>query len=145
MKKISFLLLTMLISINLFAQKPSPIQGAWELTSGKYGMPDKPVERNQPNKPFQIKLFTDKHFAYVMQKPDGSFEQASAGTYKVSGNQYTETHNWVTEPKYKGYAFTFTYQLKGDQLIMKGPVKVLDAKGKEVKYPLMEEIRIRAK
>lgn len=145
MKNLLIVFLVVCFSVNLYAQKSNSIQGAWQLISGKYGMSDNPMERNQPDKPFQIKLFTDKHFAYVMQKPDGSFEQASAGSYTIQGDQYIETHNWNTDSQYNGFTFAFTYQLQGDKLVMKGPVKVLDAKGQVAKYPQMEEVRIRAK
>lgn len=145
MKNLLIVFSIVTFSVNLYGQKGNSIQGAWELISGKYGMPDSQTERNQSNKPFQIKLFTDKHFAYVMQKADGSFEQASAGTYTIQGDQYIETHNWNTDSKYNGFTFTFIYQLQEDKLVMKGPVKVLDAKGQLAKYPQMEEVRIRAK
>lgn len=83
MKTLLILFLVVSFSVNSYGQKTKSIQGAWELISGKYGMPNNPTERNQPNKPFQIKLLTDKYFAYIMQKSDGSFEQASAGTYTI--------------------------------------------------------------
>lgn len=52
---------------------------------------------------------------------------------------------WNSDSEYRDFTFTFTYELKGYKLLMKGPVKVLDAKGQAAKYPQMEEVRIRAK
>lgn len=122
----------------------NPIVGAWELIHGTYGLPDEPSERNQPDNPFQLKLFTESgHFAYVMKDAEGAYSSASGGTYSLDGSTYTETHSWSSG----GDTLTASWEFRvaGDTLYMSGPVSIFDATGVAMAdYSTMEEIRVRA-
>lgn len=121
------------------------LEGAWELVYAKYGLPDDPIEIEQPDDPIQLKIFSDGHYAHVMQNQDGSFLSASAGTYVVEGDHYTETTYWSSNPESIGSVTTFTFQIDGDSLFMSGPVEIIDANGEKVEeFKKMEEIRRRA-
>lgn len=123
-----------------------PLEGAWELVYAKYGLPDEPIEIEQPDDPIQLKIFSDGHYAHVMQNQDGSFLSASAGTYVVEGDHYTETTYWSSTPENIGSITTFTFRIDGDSLFMSGPVEIVDANGEKVEeFQQMEEIRRRAK
>lgn len=127
-------------------QTTSPLEGAWELVYAKYGLPDDPIEIKRPEEPIQLKIFADGHYAHVMQQPDGSFLGASAGTYVVEGNRYTETTHWSSTPENVGSVTTFVFRVEGDSLHMSGPVEMVDSSGKQVEeFPRMEEVRRRAK
>ncbi|CAN5751586.1 hypothetical protein BH24BAC1_BH24BAC1_40180 [soil metagenome] len=125
-----------------FGQASNPLIGAWELIYGKYGLPDPPSERNQPDRPFQIKVFSPGHFAYVMQNEDGTFGEASAGTYRIEGDKYIETHNWHSSGEFVGATATWDFRIEGDTLYMAGPVTIVDADGKSIEgFGKMEEVR----
>lgn len=128
MKNLLIVFLLISFSVNSCGQKTKSIQGAWELISGKYGMPDNTTERNQPDKPFQIKLFANKHFAYIMQKPDGSFEPARAGTYTIQGDQYIETHKWKYRLRIQRFYIYFYIPVTGGQACDEGPCKSIGCK-----------------
>lgn len=138
----------LLICDPSFGQDANPLVGAWELIYGKYSVPGEPsvTERNQPDRPFQLKVFSPGHFAYVMQDEGGAFSGASAGSYRIEGDLYIETHDWQPDPKYVGATSTYRFRIEGDTLYMSGPVKSVYANGQEIAdHPQMEEIRIRAK
>jgi len=123
-----------------------PLAGAWELVHARYGLPDAPVEFDQPDAPLQLKIFGAGRYAHVMNGPDGEFWGASAGTYAVDGDRYTETTLWTSSPKNIGSVTTFAFRIEGDLLLMEGPLEIVDAEGNRVeRFPRMEEVRRRAK
>jgi hypothetical protein len=130
---------------DLFAPAPkaaNPIVGTWELVRGEY---HDQVRDAAP--PFQLKLFTPTHFAYVMRDEDGSFSEAGAGPYTLDDESYTETHAYQSQREYVGFVATWAYRLIGDTLYMEGPMQVLDASGNPVteRIPRMKELRVRAR
>lgn len=122
----------------------SSLEGAWELIDATYGLPDDTVKFSQPDSPIQLKIFSNGHYAHVMNNRDDTFIGASAGTYKIEGNRYTETTFWSSTPENIGSVTTFVFDVEGDSLYMQGPVEMIDANGKKVKeFQRMEEIRRR--
>lgn len=113
-------------------QASDPLDGAWEVIHGVYGLPDTPTELHSVERPIQLKIFNSGHFAYVRHKEDGSFQAASAGSYIVEGDRYTETTKWSYLPESIGTRVTFRWRIEGDLFCMSGPVEVLDADGKKV-------------
>lgn len=127
------------------AQEAGPLEGAWEVVYGRYGLPDEPVEVATPERPVQLKLFVSGRFAYVRQEADGPFQAASAGRYSVDGDRYTETTHWSSLPNAVGTRVTFEWRRFGDLLCVAGPVEVLDSQGDPVEdVPQMEEVLRRA-
>lgn len=121
-----------------------PLTGAWELVHARYGLPDEPMEIDKPDAPIQLKLFSDGHYAHVMNGPDGGFWGASAGTYAVEGNRYTETTLWSSVPENIGSVTVFAFRIEGDRLYLEGPLEIVDAEGNRVEaFPRMEEVRRR--
>lgn len=147
MKAPSLCVVALLLSCSTsLGQASNPLVGAWELVYGKYGLPDAPSEINRPDRPFQIKVFSPSHFAFLMYKEDGTFDGAGAGTYRIEGNQYIETFEWSSDAEYVGPTATWKFRIDGDTLYMSGPVRFVDAEGQEVEgIEKMEEIRRRAK
>ena len=101
--------------------------------------------------PFQMKLFTDKHFSYIMRSKAGEWKSASAGTYElIDQNTYRETHLHTTNRQYTGWVIDWNYEVRGDSLIFEGPTRIRDSKGSRpaeadqwLNAPL-KEIRVRA-
>jgi len=117
---------------RVWAEQVDPLLGAWEVVHGQYGLPDAPVEMSCAERPVQLKVFASNRFAYVRHKEDGSFLAASAGTFTVDGDRYTETTEWSSVPEALGTRVTFRWRVVGDSLCMSGPVEVRDAHGKKV-------------
>ncbi len=114
------------------AEQADPVVGAWEVVHGQYGLPDATVDMNCAERPVQLKVFASGHFAYVRHKEDGSFQAASAGSYTIDGDRYTETTQWSSAPQALGTRVTFRWRVVGDALCMSGPLEVLDAHGKRL-------------
>lgn len=122
-----------------------PLTGAWELVHARYGLPDEPVEIDRPDAPIQLKIFGDGHYAHVMNGPDGEFWGASAGTYAVDGDRYTETTWWSSSPENVGSVATFAFRIEDGRLYVEGPLEIVDAEGTRVQgFARMEETRRRA-
>lgn len=123
-----------------------PLAGAWELVHARYGLPDAPVEIDQPDAPIQLKIFGGGRYAHVMNGPDGDFWGASAGTYAVDGDRYTETTLWSSSPENIGSVTTFAFRIEEGRLYLEGPLEIVDAEGNRVPgFARMEETRRRAK
>lgn len=107
MKKLLILPFLFLGSI-LVAQS---IEGAWKLTH-QNGQEITNAE--------YIKLIQDGYFAFGAKLMDGNkFLGAGGGDIKVEGNQYTESLDFYTlDPELVGTALTYTFELKGDQLVL---------------------------
>lgn len=122
-----------------------PFVGAWEVVYGEYGLAEGRVEIDQSARPVQLKVFGSSRFAYVRHAVDGSFQAASAGSYTISGNRYTETTNWSSVPAALGTRVTFEFRLSGDAVCMTGPVEVIGSDGKPVEgLSQMREVMRRA-
>ena len=130
-------------SMNTPSHK-NPIEGAWYLVWGEYN-----GEPRNESEPFQIKLFTEKHFTYVMKSTEGKWEGSSAGTYELLDGIYRETHLHGTNPDIWGKAADWEFEVRGDSLFMNGPVKITNENGEDATdmadvLNSMREIRVRA-
>jgi hypothetical protein len=122
-------------------EKPQSLEGGWELVWGQYG-----DHVRDPGKSFQFKLFTDKHFAVIMQTEDGSWSLAGAGKYELNGDTFKETYLYNSIPDYVGGVLEWKYSFEDDKLIMSGPLKAVNGKGQEWDMVgKVREVRVRAK
>lgn len=130
-------------------ENATPLTGAWLLISGKYYTADRDsilFEINNHDVPVQIKVFSEKYFAYINRGEDGSNTAGSAGPYKVEVNKYIETHDWSSYEVAVGATSTYEFRIEGDTLYMSGPIKSVYSNGQNWSDHLqMDEIRIRAK
>jgi hypothetical protein len=132
MKGVWLIALALTCSVGAARAERDPIEGAWEVVWGQYGLPDAPAEISSVERPVQLKLFASGRFAYVRHDTTGAFQAASAGSYRNEGNRYTETTEWSSVPQAIGTRVTFTWRTVGETLCMRGPIEVLDAQGKPV-------------
>jgi hypothetical protein len=125
----------------------SPLDGAWELIRGEYTDPDGRTTVEEYDRAFQLKLFTPTHFAYLMRNADGTFREAGAGRYTLTGDTYREVHGYQSQNHYVDYTASWRYRISGDTLYMEGPAQVLDAAGNTVTEQIsqMKEVRTRAR
>jgi hypothetical protein len=127
MKFINFIIFFILVSFSstlIYAQQGAKLQGAWELVSQKIDGKDHLAAGRQ------IKLVTDGYFAWIQQDKKqleellakgtahdsavAYHDMAGAGTYKVSGNTYTETTEFFYDPQNIGTSIDWKFKLKGN-------------------------------
>jgi hypothetical protein len=133
------------IASGIGAEQTDPLVGAWEVIYGQYGLPDAAVEMSSLEHTVQLKVFGSNRFAYVRHNAEGSFQAASAGTYTIEQNRYTETTEWSSVPQALGTRVTFEWRVVGDTACMKGPVEVFDGRGRRVEgVKQMKELMRRA-
>jgi hypothetical protein len=128
----------------------NPLVGAWLLISGKYYTPNRDSligQTNSPDQPSSIKVFSTGHFAYISKGENGLNTAGSAGPYKIEGNKYIETHDWLGstyDQRFLGSTSTYEFKIKGDTLFTSGTIRSVHKNGQEIKDHIqMEEIRIR--
>lgn len=124
------------------AESAENIEGTWHLVWSKTNG----VE-NKGQIPTQFKIINNGFFSFIMKDSTGNWNIASAGTYKLEGDKYIETHLYSTEPSWIGSTYGQQYSmLPGDTLYIRLFTKVTNSNGEDVtdQYPAMEEKRVRA-
>lgn len=122
----------------------NPIEGAWLLVWGEYG-----GEERVDTEPFQIKLFADTHFSYLMKSPDGEWNSGAVGTYEIEGDIYRETHLYSSTAENIGVTADWDFEVRKDSLFMNGPTRIVNEAGEEIEafkeiLNSMKEVRVRA-
>ena len=107
MKRLLAVAVLLLASVSIQA---STLEGAWQLVSSQYTKDGKTIAATDTS----TKILSGSHFAFVTTKTDGTFVRAASGTFKVSGNKYSETVV-ETSGAPKAGTYTFTYTVKGDE------------------------------
>ena len=92
------------------SEERTPLEGAWEMTSGTYTTPDTTTEVTTP----QVKILTDTHFAFGRQNEFGAF--AGGGRYTLDDSTYTEIVEYHSDTLAAGNTLVFKYRLEGDSL-----------------------------
>lgn len=107
MKKL-LILPFLLLGSALMAQS---LEGAWKLTH-QNGQEITNAE--------YIKLIQDGYFAFGAKMMEGNkFIGAGGGDVKTEGNQYVESYDFYTlDPELVGTAKSYSFELKGDQLLL---------------------------
>lgn len=123
------------------------INGAWELMYVERTPADGEKSISDVEEPLQLKVFSDKHFSYVHLTPEGKYAGSSAGTYRLEGNQYVETHLHGSNAEWDGKALTIAweYSLDGDILTMSGPLSCVDGEGNDVMEQVMQGVTMMEK
>lgn len=114
------------------AQKLSPagdITGTWKLVSattitGKDTLVTFPVKDQE-----MIKIFNGSHFSFFKHdvkkgKTAAAAFDCGAGTYQLTGDNYTEHLTYCNYRDWENREFNFKVQLKNDSLIQRGIEKI---------------------
>jgi hypothetical protein len=141
-------ILLFILPVSLHAQKKVNLQGAWEKIALKINGKDAPLEGRQ------IKLLTATHYSWVKQDKKAAeallakgtlrdslaayHDEFGAGTYKISGDTYTETTEFFGEPQYIGKSVSFKFKIKNGLWYIKGTYTHF-ANGKKIDEELLEE------
>ena len=142
------LILLFILPVTLNAQKKINLQGAWEKIALKINGKDAPLEGRQ------IKLLTANHYSWVKQDKKASeallakgtlrdslaayHDEFGAGTYKIVGDDYTETNEFFVEPQYIGKSVTFKFKIEKGLWHIKGTFTHF-ANGKKIDEEVLEE------
>ena len=107
----------------------SGIEGTWKLVSSiKVIKADTtatyPVKGQDDE---MIKIVNGSHFAFFkhdLKKEGKPIFDSGAGTYKLTGDSYTENLDYCNYREWEGHSFNFKVSFKGDTLIQKGIEKI---------------------
>ena len=101
-----------------------PIEGSWKMIYADIRENDSIHLKDLSNTDF-IKIINKSHFAFFNQER-GSAENffGGAGTYTLTGDDYTETLSFLGVTEVRGHVFPFKIEIKGDTLIQQGQEKV---------------------
>ncbi len=117
-----FLVFVFLLSSSTIAQeKKNPIEGTWELVSGKWSDPDTTYLFPITDSGRQIKMISRTHFVWMSQ--DTSRKDVygfGGGKYTLDGDKYTEHIEIFYDPRGIGKSLTFKMRVEGDTLIQSG-------------------------
>ena len=117
-----FLVFIFLLSSTVNAQeKKNPIEGTWEMISGKLSSPDTTYLFPVTEYDRQIMMNSRTHTLWIRQ--DTSRQDAvwfGGGKYTLEGDKYTELIETFFNPKCIGKWYTATMKVKGDTLIQSG-------------------------
>jgi hypothetical protein len=107
----------------------APIEGTWKLVSAvKIIKADTAVtypEKGQEDE--MIKVINGDHFAFFkhdLKKGGKPIFDSGAGTYSLTGDDYTENLQYCNYREWEGHSFNFKVSFKGDTLQQKGIEKI---------------------
>lgn len=109
-----------------------PIEGTWKLLTGTLiEKGDTAITDFTKDRSF-IKIINETHFSFLHHtlKKDTTDFSAGGGTYKLTGNTYTEHLEYCSAKEWEGHDFTFTITIKGDTLVQQG-IEKIEAQGIE--------------
>jgi hypothetical protein len=117
-----FLLFVLLLSCSTDVQeKRKPLEGTWELVSGKMTWADSSISYPYSDYHRMIKIISKKHFVFINQDTTGEeYSDFGGGSYSLEGDIYTEHIEFFSPVDFIGKSFSFNSEVKGDQWIMSG-------------------------
>ncbi|SDD28223.1 hypothetical protein SAMN05216464_101292 [Mucilaginibacter pineti] len=135
--KLYFLAIICAVAITSCIQKENktalkttaPLIGTWHLVLSKSITKGVTTTTTPPADQEMIKMFNGTHFAFFTHdlqqgKVANPVYESGSGTYKLSGNDYTEHLAYCNYREWENRDFKFTLEFKGDTLIQKGIEKI---------------------
>jgi len=129
MKTIFILSLFILVAFNSCnQQEKSPIEGTWEMVSGKWTPLDSTVVYEYPGyfkDVSQLFMYSKNYFIYCgrFMSDTDTTDNYGGGTYQFDENKYEETILYNSNPDIIGTKLAFELVIKNDTLIKTGPIK----------------------
>jgi hypothetical protein len=122
-----FLVFVFLLSSTVSAQeKQNPLEGTWELVSGKYTWADTTITESASESSGHAKIINKTHFATLFNGSTITPSFFNGGKYDFTEDTYTEhIEYWLsdTTKTYIGHSFTFESKKEGDQWTISGPIE----------------------
>lgn len=134
MKKTALFLAALLVTAGMVAAGDNPLLGTWEIVSVTGTASDgEQRELHATKDGFRsIKIYAETHYAVVTQSADGTFSNASAGTYVVKDKTFEETLKNSSNPEGVGKTYVHEYSISGDLLTNSYVNPVTGGRAKEV-------------
>ncbi|MBK0378102.1 hypothetical protein [Mucilaginibacter segetis] len=109
---------------NLTEIPVSPIYGTWKLSSAVTITKGDSVSTYPVKGQEMIKIINGTHFSFFRHDVKGGGSEpiydTGAGTYRLTGDNYTENLQYCNYREWENHSFTFKVTFKGDTLIQKG-------------------------
>lgn len=104
------------------------ITGTWELISATTIQGDSTYHKDLTNTRM-IKILNETHFSFLnhdlgQKKDSEKMFVAGGGTYKLEGDNYTESLDYCNYREWENNTFEFKLEIKGDTLIQNGLEKI---------------------
>ncbi len=127
MRTIIILSLFILVAFNSCnQQEKSPIEGTWEMVSGKWTRPDSTIFEYPGNIKdlSQLFMYSKNYFIYCgrFMSDTATRDNYGGGTYQFDENKYEETILYFSNPDNIGIKLAFELVIKNDTLIKTGPI-----------------------
>ena len=133
-KRTALFLATLLIAAGVGFAGDNPLVGTWEIVSVTGTAADGEEEELHARKDGfrSIKIYGKTHYAVVSHAADGTFSNASAGSYVVKDKTFEETLKNSSNPEGVGKTYVHEFSVSGDLLTNSFVNPVNGNKAKEV-------------
>jgi hypothetical protein len=112
---------------NVPSTTESPLNGTWKLLSSK-SIVKKDTTDTSPKPGLEtLKIYNDTHFTFFTHNTDKSVPatyDSGAGTYTLSGDNYTEHLKYCSEREWENHDFNFTMKIGHDTITQRGVEKI---------------------
>jgi hypothetical protein len=123
MKTKSILLIVSILFLFGFKTEKQKLNGTWKIVSEEI------IRNGESNIKFKnendggLKTWSDSYFMFISNTKIGNQNSSSygAGTYELSGNNYTENIQYHVAPNFRNISLKLNLEMKGDTLIQVYP------------------------
>lgn len=91
-----------------------PLEGNWEMVSGRYTNADGQVTDLAAPQVRSLKVIGPARFAFITTREDGTFLRAAGGRYTIQGNRYAEHIDQTSGAPTRGESYEFDWRVEGD-------------------------------
>lgn len=107
----------------------SPLNGTWRLVSSKSIVKKDTTDTSPKSDVETIKVYNDNNFAFFTHdlnhgKTKTPMYDSGAGTYTLSGDNYTEHLKYCSEREWENHDFNFTMKVGHDTITQRGVEKI---------------------
>ncbi len=119
MKLKTILLIGAIFAIFGFKTEKPKLNGTWKIVSEQIISNGESTFNIKNDKNSGLKTWSDKYFMFVSSTVVGSqiSNTFGGGTYKLSGNEYTENIQYHVAPNFRGISLKLNLEIKGDTVI----------------------------
>lgn len=138
-------LLSALLAWSLLSAAQNPLVGTWELVSGKFTDTAGVAMTFDNSSVREIKIITPTHYMFIAQRVVADslvFENAIAGSIKVTGTKFVETPIHASNRDDLKIKTDFTWKVVADKFTQSGTVTLPN--GKQLKFQELVYQRVKA-
>jgi hypothetical protein len=110
-----YLFIMCLFVLGCTAKKENNLQGVWRFSSGVYNTDDETISVKGDANYKSYKYVSKTRYAVITQDTSKQSFGGHSGTYRINGDEYTETFEINKNPNSIGSSFTFKYKIEGNE------------------------------